>query len=50
MDIDFLLIRKMKSGDEEAMDTFVRKYYPTVLRYCQYHIENKLKILHKKLL
>lgn len=37
MDIDFLLIRKMKSGDEEAMDTFVRKYYPTVLRYCQYY-------------
>lgn len=37
MEQDFLLVRKMKNGDEAAMDTFVRKYYPQVLRYCRYH-------------
>lgn len=38
MDRDFLLIRRMKRGDEAAMESFVRLYYPLILRYCQYHI------------
>lgn len=38
MDSDFLLIQRMKSGDEQAVDTFVRKYYPAILRYCRLHI------------
>lgn len=37
MDTDFLLIRKMRQGDEEAIDLFVRKYYPDIFRYCRYH-------------
>lgn len=37
MDQDFLLIRKMKQGDEEAMELFVRKYYPQILKYCSFH-------------
>lgn len=37
MDVDFLLIRKMKQGDDEAFDTFVRKYYDDILKYCNYH-------------
>lgn len=37
MDLDFLLIRRMKSGEEEAFDIFVRKYYQDVLAYCSYH-------------
>lgn len=37
MDTDFLLIRKMKNGNEEAFDVFVRKYYDEILRYCSYH-------------
>ena len=37
MDVDFLLIRKMKQGDDDAFDTFVRKYYNDILRYCSYH-------------
>ncbi len=37
VDIDFLLIRKMKQGDDEAFDTFVRKYYGDILKYCGYH-------------
>ncbi len=34
---DFLLIIKMKQGDESALDTFVRKYYPQILQYCRFH-------------
>ncbi len=34
---DFLLILKMKQGDEHALDRFVRKYYSDILRYCRYH-------------
>lgn len=37
MDADFFLIQKMKNGDEEAIERFVRKYYPVILRYCRYH-------------
>lgn len=37
MDSDFLLIRKMKQGDDMAFDTFVRKYYKDILNYCHYH-------------
>ncbi len=38
MDQDFLLIGKMRHGDEEAMELFVRKYYPQVLKYCSFQI------------
>ena len=41
MDSDFLLIHRMKSGDESAIDAFVRKYYPTILRYCHLHIKDQ---------
>lgn len=37
VDADFLLIRKMRQGDEDAFDTFVRKYYGDILKYCTYH-------------
>lgn len=37
MDTDFLLIRRMKNGDEKAFDTFIRKYYKAILNYCNYH-------------
>lgn len=40
MDEDFFLVYKMQRGDEKAMDTFVRKYYTTMLKYCQYHTSN----------
>ena len=38
MDSDFLLIQKMKIGDEDAIEIFVKKYYPMMLRYCHLHI------------
>lgn len=34
---DFLLILKMKQGNEDAFEKFVRKYYSQVLQYCRYH-------------
>ena len=34
---DFLLILKMKQGNEDAFDKFVRKYYSQILQYCRYH-------------
>ena len=37
MDIDFLLLQRMKRGDENAFDVFVRKYYKEILNYCNYH-------------
>lgn len=37
MDVDFLLIRRMKQGDDDAFDTFVREYYDDILKYCGYH-------------
>lgn len=40
MDLDFLLIQKMKMGDEQAIDVFVRKYYPEIFRYCRLHIRD----------
>lgn len=38
---DFLLIRKMKQGDDNALDLFVRKYYQEILNYCHYHCFDK---------
>jgi len=38
---DFLLIRKMKQGDDTAFDLFVHKYYQEILSYCYYHCFDK---------
>lgn len=37
MGSDFLLIRKLKQGSDEAADLFIRTYYPDILQYCRYH-------------
>lgn len=37
MDLDLLLIQKMRRGDENAFDVFVRKYYKDILQYCSCH-------------
>lgn len=34
---DFLLIRKMKQGDDSAFDCFIRKNYKKILIYCHSH-------------
>lgn len=36
MNADFLLIQRMKRGEEDAFDIFVRKYYESILNYCRY--------------
>ena len=40
MDSDSLLIQKVKMGSEQAIDLFVRKYYPSILKYCHLHIRD----------
>lgn len=40
MDIDFLLVQKMRKGDEEALEDFVKKFYPRILKYCRIHIDD----------
>ena len=41
MEKDFLLVQRMKLGDKDAAETFVRKYYPMILRYCRLHVYDK---------
>ena len=38
MDGDFLLIQKMRQGDDRAVEQFVVKYYSKVLLYCKLHL------------
>ena len=40
MDADFLLLHRMRHGDDQAIEDFVRKYYPRVKRYCHLHIQD----------
>ena len=40
MDADFILLHRMRNGDDQAIEDFVRKYYPRVLRYCHLHIRD----------
>ena len=39
-DSDFLLVQKMRMGDETALEEFVIKYYPRIRKYCQLHIDD----------
>lgn len=34
----FWSVRKMKNGDEQELENFVREYYPSILRYCYRHV------------
>ena len=40
MDADFLLLHRMRNGDDQAIEDFVQKYYPRVLWYCHLHIQD----------
>lgn len=40
MDSDFLLLHRMLNGDDQAIESFVRKFYPKILRYCYLHIQD----------
>ena len=41
MDTDFFLIQRMKNGDDGAIESFVRKYYPKIFQYCLLHIRDR---------
>lgn len=41
MSEDAQLIRRMKTGDESAIEEFVRKYYPQILQYCRIHTSDQ---------
>lgn len=40
MDADFWLIQKMRMGDDKAIESFVQKYYPQILKYCRRHMDD----------
>lgn len=40
MHSEFLMIQKMKNGNEEACEWFVKKYYAPVYQYCFLHIRD----------
>ncbi len=41
MDLDFLLIQRIKNGNDEAIEYFVKKYYPEIFQYCLLHIYDR---------
>lgn len=41
MDTDFWLVKKMRMGDEEAIEAFVTRYYSRILAYCQVHVSDR---------
>lgn len=41
MSSDFLLIHRIRNGDEQAGNQFVEKYYPSIYQYCFLHIHDK---------
>lgn len=40
MNLDFLLIEKIKSGNSKAGEEFVKKYYSDIYQYCFLHIHD----------
>lgn len=41
MHSDFLLIQKVKNGNEEAGEQLVKKYYASIYQYCFLHVRNR---------
>lgn len=42
MDEDLPLILRMRAGDDSAVDAFVRKYYPSIFKYCRSHVSDPM--------
>lgn len=38
MDSDWRLIHRIRCGNESAIESFVRKFYPSVLKYCRFRV------------
>ncbi len=41
MGFDFLFMQKVKNGDREASEEFIKKYYAAIYQYCFLHIHNR---------
>ncbi len=41
MSSDFLLIHRIRNGDEQAGNQFIERYYPSIYQYCFLHIHDK---------
>ncbi len=41
MDKSLFLVRRMKQGDEAAVDDFIRQYYSEIYKYCYYKLSDK---------
>ncbi|MCM1181356.1 MAG: sigma-70 family RNA polymerase sigma factor [Clostridium sp.] len=41
MNLDFLLVEKIKNGDNKAAEGFVKKYYSSICQYCFLHIHDR---------
>lgn len=39
--MDFLLIKKVKSGDEQAEEQLIKKYYSAIYQYCFLHLHDR---------
>lgn len=42
MDADWILIMKMRQGNDAAWEQFVRRYYGDVLQYCYFHCRDRV--------
>lgn len=42
MDEDLLLILRMRAGDDRAVEDFVRKYYPSIFKFCRSHVSDPM--------
>lgn len=40
MNLDFLLVEKIKNGNSKAGDEFVKKYYSEIYQYCFLHVHD----------
>ncbi len=41
MDSDWILIFKMRQGNDTAWEQFIRKYYADILKYCYFHCRDR---------
>ena len=37
------LVEQIKSGDEQAAEELIKRYYTSILRYCKWHCASKEK-------
>lgn len=49
---DFLLVQKIRNGDNQAGNQLVEKYYSSIYQYCYLHTHNQeyAEIWYRKLL